>query len=72
MQFKAWLKQEKRTLDWLAGELGISVTSAWRLVNGGQEPSLSAAETIVRMTEGAVSFDDLLATYRAAHPSEAA
>lgn len=66
MHLKPWLKQEKRTLDWLAGELGISVTSAWRLVNGEQEPGIATAEAVVKLTDSAVTFEDILATYRKA------
>lgn len=72
MHLKPWLKEKKKTLDWLAGELGISVTSAWRLANGEQDPSLSTAEAIIRLTDGEVTFEDLLAACRERAATEAA
>ena len=72
MTLESWLERNDKTLAWLAGELGLSVGSASRIVNGRQNPTLAAVGVVERITNGAVTPADMLATFRAAQPAAAA
>lgn len=54
-----WLERERRTQDWLAGELEISTPFMSQIVSGKRVPSLPLALEIERIT--GISPRDLMA-----------
>jgi DNA-binding XRE family transcriptional regulator len=56
----AWLKARKKTRLWLAEEIGTTEATISRIVNGKQWPKRELAESIVRITRGAVTANDFL------------
>lgn len=55
---KSPVGQEKRVKDW-AEELGVTRQFLWRLINRERYPSLGMAARIERMTDGAVTMQDM-------------
>lgn len=56
----AWLGQQGKNREWLAGKLDISEATISRLVSGKQWPSRELAAHIRRLTKGAVTPNDFL------------
>ena len=51
---KAWLGEQGRTQEWLAGALGISASAVWHWMDGSSGPVLETAAVLERLTCGSV------------------
>ena len=61
MILKEWLKQERRSMLWLAKELGYSSgTTIWNWINQKAAPNLNDIIAIEDLTEGKVQYIDWL------------
>lgn len=63
MRLDAWLELAGMKQAELARRLGTSPVNVNRIVAGKQNIPLSMADAIVRVTEGAVTADDLRASF---------
>lgn len=58
MRLTAWLRENDKTVGWLAEQIGRDQSSVSRLKDGHIRPSNSVAAAIHRLTDGAVTSID--------------
>lgn len=66
MTLHDWLRSQGKTQTWLAGKVSVSVATISRLARGeAASLDLCLAEALLRLTDGAVTPNDLHAQRRA-------
>lgn len=58
MKLAEYLSEKQTTASWLAGEVGVPVSTIIRLIRGERKPGIDLVARITAATNGAVSAED--------------
>lgn len=67
-----WLVEHQRTQSWFALKIGVSAQTASRIVRGEVMPHAATIREIIRVTNGAITANDLLLAKTANTPANRA
>lgn len=59
LELRDWLTTKKRTMEWLAGKIGIYQSVVSRICNYKHYPSVDTIQKIVVITNGDVTANEL-------------